>query len=291
MVPRELKKMTTDRHTKAAIRARMEFTKEPYSVAARAIAALPIRSGWFDVDWNLGDIDLKSLVLIVDPSTEGPYTAFTKLALNLMEPNRRVLVVAELYPEDLIERMMAAYLREKLVPFGEGPPLTEKERARIGRHLAKNLVHMDEFNAESIIEELRSNPGYGALLIHADSWLSIHRAPDGMDFFYYQMEQEAKDLRAMSRELSIPSVVFDEDSEPLEEHMPLGAWRQFDAAQERVAGYFAEKEYGGAKWAESRKLWGTQRISMGKADGTEAPEGEEFPIRTVPNPVAPPFEG
>lgn len=311
MVPRELKKMTTDRHTKAAIRAHMEATGEPYSVAARVIAALPIPSGWAAIDRELdGGFDLGSVSLFVDASDHNPGSlVFATLARALMEPNRRVLVVSGTYSERLAERIKAVY-------HFEVGPLSAAELARIDRHLSKNLIHFEEFDTEEIFAVLNSEENIGAILVDALSWEYYHEESDGGPFSAPSFERELGELRLFTKARSIATVLYSwvptgsvrekrleltetaadtvlrvEGSLKSDGELKLSVQRNdirdFSATQRITINPEGASEL---PWtgASKPKVWGTKRISMGKA---EVPTGKELPVRTVPNPVAPPFKG
>jgi len=310
MVPRELKKMTTDRHTKAAIRVRMEATGEPYSVAARAIAALPIPSGWTAIDRELdGGFDLNSVALFVDASDHNPGSfAFATLARALMAPNRRVLVVSGTYSERLAEQIKAVYRLK-------AGNLSAAELARIDRHLAKNLIHFEEFDTEAIFAALNSEENIGAILVDALSWEYYHGEPDGGSLYAQSFERELGELRLFTKASSTATVLYswvptgsvrDRRLEPTEAaadtvlrvegslksggELKLSVQRNdirdFSATQRITINPEGASEF---PWtgASKTRVWATQRISMGKTEGLE---GEEFPIRTIPNPVAPTFE-
>lgn len=271
MVPRELKKMTTDRYAKAAIRARRAATGESYSVAARAIAALPIPSGRADLDLLLGGgFDLSSVTLIVDGSDHSYPPFFSAVAKALMEPNRRVLVAAGVFGEKLSERILAVY-------HAQAGGLTADERSRIERHLSKNLIEIEEFSAESALELLNDSRGLGAILVESNYWEYYQAAPDGEGF-----ERRLKELRQFTKEHSVPAVLY--------------SWAPEGAETETFsAGSAADVILtlaGGSKTADDLKLpigktFGTQRISMLREQTVEAPR--RVSVRVTSNPVATPF--
>lgn len=150
--------MTKNRYAKDAIRARMGATGESYSVAARAIAELPIPSGWSELDGAIdGGFQKRALSLIYEREINASWRIFADIALSLMSPNRRVLIISDLSREEFLRDFRHSYLGERL--------LSETEEKRLKAHLKKNLSILPANSPIADIRaELESN-SYGAMLV------------------------------------------------------------------------------------------------------------------------------
>lgn len=147
--------MTKNNYLKTAIRARMKTTGEPYSVAAKAVENMPVPTGFY-LDRKLQEGGLKrgSSTLISNELADDS-RFLQDLALNLMEPNRRLLFVTAYSAEELTARLTAR---------GESKNSKQRSETSLQRHLEKNLRLLQltsdssEFTSDSSVLDSSVDP-------------------------------------------------------------------------------------------------------------------------------------
>ena len=161
--------MTKNNFQKTAIRQRMEATGEPYSVAAREIAALPAIT-WPSLDNALaGGFKPGHFYVIAAQPKVGKNLVAVNLAIKLSRPNQQIAFInLESSETELIQSLIRVDAGVSAVPLSENE-LTDSERKAVNRslkHISKNVLLPQALNTiEKIREYLLSQPKLKAVVI------------------------------------------------------------------------------------------------------------------------------